>query len=461
MITRIALALTILGAASLAATAADPPADPFQPQHRLTATTHNSGFADAHDTYNGMGAASDGKVYYVLSTVHHDVGAQLHAFDPATGKTRLAGDLTEACGEKDTKTVVQGKSHNILVESDGKLYFTTHAGFYSIIDGMEKMGIPPEGWKPYPGGHLLAYDLASGAFTDFGIAVPGEGVLTMAMDKLRGRIYGISWPKGIFFHYDLKTGAWKHFGQISAQGEDGQGADYRTLCRSIAVNPDDGSAYFTVSEGDILRYDYGADAIVPVKGDNLRKDYLGLYDPTSAGHMAYNWRQTFWNPSDKMIYAVHGNSGYLFRFDPARERVEMLDRLTSEVSKRSGMFDQFSYGYLGFTLGPDGRTIYYLTGGPIYQDGRRVAGKESTAMGEAKGLENLHLITWDIPTMHYRDHGAIFYENGDRPLYVNAIAVAKDGAVCFLARITEDGKTRTDLVTVRPGFPETRGLLQK
>src|SRR5690606_38626115 len=105
--------------------------------------------------------------------------------------------------------------------------------------------------------------------------------------------------------------------------------------------------YFTVSEGDILRYDYAEDAIVPVKGDNLRKDYFGIYDPTSAGHMAYNWRQTFWNPSDKMIYAVHGNSGYLFRFDPAQERVEMLDRLTSEVSKRSGMFDQFSYGYLG------------------------------------------------------------------------------------------------------------------
>jgi hypothetical protein len=28
------------------------------------------------------------------------------------------------------------------------------------------------------------------------------------------------------------------------------------------------------------------------------------------------------------------------------------------------MFDEFSYGYLGFTLGPDEQTIYYLTGGP-------------------------------------------------------------------------------------------------
>ena len=111
----------------------------------------------------------------------------------------------------------------------------------------------------------------------------------------------------------------------------------------------------------------------------------------------------------------------------------MLDRITSEPSKRCGMFDQFSYGYLGFALGPDGKTIHYLTGGPIYIDGKRLAGKATTAMGEAKGLEDLHLVTYDIPTGKYTDHGAIFYENGQRPLYVNSIAVGKDGTVYTLA----------------------------
>ncbi len=80
------------------------------------------------------------------------------------------------------------------------------------------------------------------------------------------------------------------------------------------------------------------------------------------------------------------------------------------------MFDQFSYGYLGFALGPDGRTIHYLTGGPVYVDGRRVAGKAKTAMGESKGMENLHLVTYDIPAGKYTDHGPIFFENGQRPL---------------------------------------------
>jgi len=423
--------------------------DPFQPRHRLTARTYNSGFADGHDTYNGMGCGSDGHIYYVLSSERYDVGARMYGFDPATRKSRLVGDLTEACGEKGRNTIVQGKSHVNFVEMDGKLYFSTHIGFYSIIDGMEKPGIPPAGWKPYPGGHLLSYDLKTGKYEDFGTGPAGEGILTTSMDTRRGRLYGITWPKGNFFRYDLKKKEWKNFGTFAAQGEDGKGENYRTLCRSIAVNTDDGSAWFSISTGDLFRYDPARDEVRPVKGEDLRKDYFGLYDPTSPGHMGYNWRQTFYRPADKMIYGVHGNSGYLFRLDLARPRVEVLERLTSEVSKASGMFDQFSYGYLGFAPGHDGRTIYYLTGGPIYQDGRRVAGKTSTAMGEAKGLENLHLITYDIPTAQYRDRGAIFYEDGQRPLYVNSIAVGLDGTVYFLARITAAGKTRTDLVSVK------------
>jgi hypothetical protein len=268
------------------------------------------------------------------------------------------------------------------------------------------------------------------------------------MDTRRGRIFALTWPTGIFFRYDLATKNLKSFGKQCAEGEDGVGANYRTVCRSIAVDLDDGSAYFTTSEGTILRYSAATDTVAPVEGEDMKKDYFGLYDPTSPGHMGYNWRSTFWRAKDKLIYGVHGNSGYLFRFDPRAPRIEVLERLTSLPSKRCGMFDQFSYGYLGFGLGPDGKTIHYLTGGPIYIDGKRLAGKSKTAMGEAKGLEDLHLITYDIEKLKYTDNGAVFYENGQRPLYVNAIAIGKDGTVYTLPRITENGKTRSDLVAI-------------
>lgn len=441
-----ALALTVgcLGCSS-------PPARTVRPEKRLVARTYNSGFPEAHDTYNGIVAASDGRVYYILSTDSIDVGARMFAYDPRTDRIEFLGDITEACGEKGSRAIPQGKVHVTPVESDGKLYFATHIGYYTIVDGMEKMGVPPPGYKPYPGGHLLAYDMRTRRLEDFGVAPQREGILTMNMDTRRGRIYGITWPTGYFFRYDLARREWKNLGLYAQQGESGRGPTYRTLCRSLAVVPEDGSVYFTNADGEILRYVYERDAVEVVFGEDLRKDYFGQYDPTSPGHMGYNWRQTFWHPGEKRIYGVHGNSGYLFAFDPRVPQVEVIERITSEPSRRSGMFDQFSYGYLGFALGPDGQTIYYLTGGPIYEGGKRVKGKAATAMGEAKGRENLHLVTFHLPTRRYTDHGPIFFENGERPAYVNSIAVTRDSTVYALSRIREGARTRTDLFRVRPG----------
>jgi hypothetical protein len=416
----------------------------------VIARAYNSGFPLAHDTYNGMGVGSDGFIYYVLCSDRHDTAGQMYVFDPLTEHIRHLGDLSAACGEKNKQAVSQGKSHVNFVESGGKLYFATHTGYYSTVGDMEKMGVPPPGWEPYPGGHLLAYDLTSGHFEDLGIAPQREGVLSMTMDTRRGRIYGLTWPSGHFFHLDLVRRRIEDLGPFFRGGENGIGGEYRTICRSLAVDPRDGSVYFTSGDGTILRYRYEQDQVESVKGDDLRKDYFGQYDVSSPGHMAYNWRQVFWNPTDNCIYGVHGNSGYLFQFDPVAERIELLGRMTSRPSQAGGMFDQFSYGYLGFALAPDRRTIYYLTGGPIYVDGKRVRGKESTGKGESKGIENVHLVTWDIPTRRYTDHGAIFYDDGDRPSYVNSIAITPDGAVYTLARIRDGEVTRTDLIRIPP-----------
>jgi hypothetical protein len=427
-------------------------ADPFLPARKLTAKHYNSGFPEGHDTWNSMGTGSDGRIYYVLSSELYDVGGKMFVFDPKTEKITCLGDLTEICGEKGKKTIVQGKSHVNFVEVGGKLYFATHIGFYSIVDGMETMGIPPKGWKKYPGGHLLSYDIKSGKFEDLAIAPDGEGVLTMNMDTKRGRIFCLTWPTGSFFRFDLATKNLKDFGKQCAEGENAKGANYRTVCRTIAVDPDDGSAYFSTSEGTILRYRADTDSIVKIEGEDLKKDYFGLYDPINPGHMGYNWRQTLYRPADKMFYAVHGNSGYLFRFDPRKAVIEVLDRITSDVSKRTGMFDLFSYGYLGFDLGPDGNTIHYLTGGPIYVNGKRLKAKDSVAMGAARGVEDLHLVTYHIPTGRCKDQGAVFYEDGERPIYVNAIAMGKDGSVYTLARVPRGGKTPTDLVRIKGPF---------
>ncbi|MFA6946621.1 MAG: hypothetical protein WC220_12035, partial [Pedobacter sp.] len=95
---------------------------------QLTATTYNSGFSEAHDTYNALSIASDGKIYYVLSSDQIHVGGKMYLYDPETDQTEFIADLTEVCGEKDMKFVPQGKSHTRFYERNGKLYFSTHVG---------------------------------------------------------------------------------------------------------------------------------------------------------------------------------------------------------------------------------------------------------------------------------------------------------------------------------------------
>ncbi len=422
------------------------------PDAKITATVYNSGFEKSHDTYNGLSCASDGKIYYILCSEEIDLAGQMYSFDPRNESIEHIADLTEICGEKDMKVVAQGKSHGKFYEYGGRLYFSTHLGYYSIINGMEMPGIPKGDYKKYRGGHLVSYDPKTKKGESICLAPNGEGILTTTMDTQRGIIYAITWPTGVFFRYDTGKKELKDFGPYSGKAESEGGDSYRVICRSIAVNPDDGTAYFTNAEGDILKLKLGADVIEKVTGDNLRKDYFGKYEVSTPGSMAYNWRQVFWYAPEKKFYGVHGNSGYLFTFDPATERVELLERLTSVPSKRSGMYDQFSFGYLGFDLGPDGRTIYYLTGGPIYINGKRVTGEEAIARGAARGLEDLHLITYDIPTGHYIDHGAVFYPDGQRPLYVNSIAICKDGTIYSMGRVERDGKVVTDLFSIPDPF---------
>src|SRR5881409_1834180 len=121
---------------------------------------------------------------------------------------------------------------------------------------MEKPGIPPPGYKRYPGGHFLAYDMRSGKFENLARVPFGDGILSMTMDTQRGRLYGITWPTGTFLHYDLTNKELRNLGAVSEQGENGTGQAYPTLCRSLVVDPKDGSVYLSTGDGAILRYCY-------------------------------------------------------------------------------------------------------------------------------------------------------------------------------------------------------------
>ena len=367
----------------------------------LRAHLYNSGFSLSHDDYNNCYQASNGKLYYVLSVYilgaeSLDTGAQMYSLDPSTGKIQLVAELTDAAGEKRLKAIPQGKVHVNFVESAGKLYFATTAGHYTPPgpDGKQHVLPPPPGYKPYPGGHILSYDLTTGKFED--IAKAPEGIISITMDTQRGRLYGLTWPSGLFLRYDLGKRELKNLGPASELSEKGTGRTFGVLCRSLAVNPQDGSVYYTTSAGDILRYRYDRDAIEKVEGCSLKKDFFGCLDPNKPDTMGYNWRRAVWYPTEGAFYAVHGKSGYLFRFEPRTNRVEIVERIVSEATRKSG-----------------------------------------------------------LPSRKYVDHGVVELEDGRRPFDAQSIAIGRNGIIYTVAKVKEGGHYRMDLLSF-PGPSQTR-----
>ena len=463
-------------AAQQAAAAARPPlAPPPLAPPKLLAEALDSHFEHAHDTYNSVGVTASGDVCYVLSSATADVGGVLFRFDGAAASE--VAQLTAACGDP-PRRVAQGKAHCPLLcdaEGDGATYFGTHVGWYTEVDGMETLpAVGPGGLGAYPGGCLLRLEPDGTTVTRLARLPDGEGVLTLAADFRRRRLFCLLWPSGrlcVARPAGADGGgaaggdAWQvevhdYPGRGGGEGVHPRTGEYRPVCRALVVDPRSGRALWSNAFGEILAYDGGGGAagagavhVLLSGAEGLVRDYFGSFDPAAPGSMGYHWRQAQWCEASQTILGMHGNSGYLFELslpaaddDGARPLLQLRARLASAPSQRCGMADQFSYGYLGFQ--ERGGRVFYLTGAPIFgADGRRLAGKASTAKGEAKGLEHLHLVTYDLANDRYEDHGAIFYANRlGFPTYVNSLAVGTDGWLYALGRMPNG---RTDLFRVR------------
>jgi hypothetical protein len=407
-------------------------APPVPIQTPKTARVYDSKFPQAALTYHGISAASDGKIYYALTTEVSDVGVRMFRLDPATGVIDTLADLTEVCGEQNTNAIVQGKVHTNFHEANGKLYFATHLGFYqTLANGREVEGTPPPGVKPYPGGHFLSYDLRTGKFDNIAIAPGGEGIIAIALDYPRGVVWGLSWPSGNMLRCDLASRTITNLGPTSAGGEKADPPDYRTLCRTLAIDPLTGNIHLSTADGLLMRVANGVVQQVP--DFSLQRAILGQYDIATPGELGWNWRQTVYYAPEHKVYAVHGRTGFLFSFSYDTYHVEFHRRITAETTDKSGVFDLERHGYLSFRLGPDDQTIYYLTGAFI------------NPQEAAAGKENLHLVTFSIPTKTYTDQGPILLETGGPPSGINSIAITGK-QVYSISRIATAGASRVDLI---------------
>lgn len=380
----------------------------------LAARLHPAGFALADSNFYSCHAAADGRVFYTLCCHHIDTHARVYGYNPTTDATFLAGDLGEVVGEAGKRLIPQGKSHVPFFESEGGLFLGTHYGYFKTVGAKEAPAGVPEGYGQYPGGHFLRYDLANGAFHDYGTSPEAEGLLSLGMDTVRRRLYGLTWPTGLLIRLDLDSGLIRNLGPVCRRGEAGTGLSYLCLCRAFAVVPDSGLVYFTLATGDIRRYDPDRDQLTTLRHESMRRDVFGRWRPHTPGHQGYNWRDMVWHPGRGVFYGVHPKSAYLFEFDPDGERLRVHQRICSQPLLEAGAYEPFRYGYLTLRLGADGDTLYYLTGGPpLTVDGRTVE-------------ETTHLVTYDLRHGRRVDHGLLRLDDGRYVTMSQSLAVGRD-----------------------------------
>jgi hypothetical protein len=189
-----------------------------------------------------------------------------------------------------------------------------------------------ESWKTGRLYRITGADRNNPKMEDLGVPVPGEGIHTLALDSKRGLLYGITYPTGRFFIYNIKTGKTEtvtfgttysqlsnsmvYFAEVTKDITDfslGEMESFGKLpARAIHVMPD-GVLYTSGWDGRIIKYD----PAVP----NPRDRFTAVaYLPCIPGRQ-------YWNRVDEIVERdgklwMGTSDGYIFRFDPATNEID-------------------------------------------------------------------------------------------------------------------------------------------
>lgn len=222
--------------------------------------------------------------------------------------------------------------------------------------------------KKYDGGHLFSFSPAINKFEDLGIIAAGQGINCIAVDSIRGKIYGVTYPAGHLFSYDSKTKAIKDFGEVMTpwRVKDLGRVSWRGVPKVLMID-DAGTVYFStyyrreiefvkeeqmkggssnyssLSGGRIYRLAYGDEAPV----------FTGAVIPTQTG---MDSDPIYENGIASAIRARDGgfwcgtiNDGFLFKFEPS----------TSTIINKGKAFQYWNLKSLAY--GKDGKL--YMLGG--------------------------------------------------------------------------------------------------
>jgi len=278
----------------------------------------------------------------------------LFVFSPFHEKTKFLLNRVRHLG----KIPGHGSIHHSLVaDQDGVIYIGTGlnelkqhpisdppAGHAGITIGL--WADIKKAYSQYEGGHLYRFDINNdprrwvesdeeALVEDLGAPVPHNGIYALTINTSRDEIYGITYPDGHFFVYDIKAAKFTDLGEIYEQ-RIYAGPDNRTL-RSITrslVCDDKGFVYGSADEQRLFRYD----------PETKKIEKLNVKIP----HVYYSVLETFAKDKNGAIYG--GTlEGYLFRFEPEQMKTTNLGKPLAQRRIRglSIAANGFIYGIAG------------------------------------------------------------------------------------------------------------------
>ncbi|MFQ5810274.1 MAG: hypothetical protein ACE5JM_11700 [Armatimonadota bacterium] len=427
------------------------------PTEPLIAEVYDPGHPQADCSYHGVHCAGDGRVYFTLSAHSIAVWARVYEFDPKAEKLSLLWSADHTT--PDEGHVPQSKIHSPLGELGGELYLCTHSGHYKTdhrLPGTDTVA------KPYKGGYVCAVDVATGEgrvvaapLHDRPVTVPmgdervplgGEGLITSVLDATRGYFYALSWPSAIFVKVDLRSGRCWEYGKLQDGAEsvprsvtgaqpDTEEANphYQRCLRTLGLD-DEGNVYGSSGDGVIWRYDLAQDKIVVMRA--RMEDGTEATDLAKLPAYLNMWRTVVWDAREKVFYGVHWASSWLFRFDPEKDEIEPVMHwapLNQPVK---------DFAQLGLRMGPNHVLYGFVHASPL----------------KANVQRSVHLLTLDLDSMRFKDHGHVLSPEGMTLMFAESCAVAPNGDVYTVGwmEIPEERVAHVTKLRREGGVPEVK-----
>jgi outer membrane protein assembly factor BamB len=296
-------------------------------------------------------AARSGKIYGGTS----GDDAYLFLYDPSLNKVKHLGKIK---GQ-------QGIYHALVEDSDGSLYVGTGMNVLRAVDLTREVPSTPESvfialwsdikrpYEHYEGGHLYRYDPATGdgqvlfpedasPVEDLGIAVANNGIYALAIDPRARTLYGITYPDGRMFAYEIPQKKFRDLGEVDHKIIfHGPERDWRSLPRALVVD-DLGRVYTSGDDGLLVYYDPRSGKI-----QSTGVTIPGEYYPVQAyvGHPVLEYLA---RDETGLIYGG-SSDGFLFSFSPSIMKLVNLGK--PRISRR----------LRALTIGQDG-CVYIVAG---------------------------------------------------------------------------------------------------